>query len=264
MEDQSQGQSEGQGAPQPPAPQAPVKAEYRIGDWLGKAWKLATAQIWPMVLLGVIGIIIPGALTGAVSFPIGFAIGQAIDNQIVAQLVSGLLGGIAGWIITAVVITQLMVGIFAVVLAYIRTGEVNFSLLGTGFNKWTECFMLAVWPGILFAAGSALSCFVILVLPLYLALTLWYNFGQFALAEAGVTQSEAVARGLALVKSNFWYAVLLILLGMGISIAGMLGCCVGILFAAPIFWLTMGIGYNELTGGIAYVQAPEPTDQSGS
>ena len=259
MDEEKQAQPEDEGLP-PPFPAEPVKAEYRIGDWIGKAWQLATAQIWPMVLLALLGAVVPAILSWIVCFPIGFAIGKVVNNPIAAQVVAGFLGGIAGWVISALVIVQLMVGVLAVVLAYIRTGQVNYSLLGTGFNKYGDCFMLAVWPGILTVAASALSCFVLLVLPLYFALLLWYMFGQFALAETGVTHSQAVDRGLALVKSNFWAAVLLMLLGVGLGLAGALACCIGALFAVPLFWLTVGIGYVELTAVGASGPATEISD----
>ena len=252
MEEEKQDQPEVQETPPTAytAPTAsalsPAKADYRIGDWIAKAWQLATAQIWPMVLLGLLGTIPGTLLTYAVTFPVGFAVGMSVENQIAAQLIAGLLGGIIGWIISATLIAPLMVGILAVLLNYNRTQQINYSLLGTGFGKWTDSFMIGIWPGLLIFIPSAIPCLAVLILPLFFAALLWYNYALISLSEPGMTHSQSADRGYALIKSNFWYGVLLMLTGAGIGLAGAIACCVGTFFAAPLFWLVVAIAYDDL------------------
>lgn len=227
----------------------PVRSEYRIGEWMSRAWDLSTKQIWPMVLLGVL-ITVPGTVIGMViGFPLRSGVGVALeDNSLAANLIGSFLGAMVSWPVSAAVITPLVVGVVAVLLNYTRTNAMDLSLLGTGYRKWKECFVLGIWPGLLVVLPSAVPCLVIL-LPLVLAAYMWYAFAQIALAEPGATQSRASDRGLALVKSNFWYAVLLMLVGVGVGILGALACGVGIFFAMPLFWLAVATGYDQLTRG---------------
>lgn len=141
-----------------------------------------------------------------------------------------------------------MVGAAAVVLNYVRSGEFEWSLIWTGFRRWTSSFLLGLWPGGLYAVFGLLPFLYILV-PIPLALYLWLTFAYFSLAEDGATYGYAVRNGLRLVTGSFWPAVLFALIALVGQLAGVVACCIGVFLTIAFVQVLEAVAYNSLMRG---------------
>jgi len=236
----------------------PGQPNYKLGQWLGDAWRLFKARILELVALILLGIV-PMLVLMAVVFPLQFAVmGRAGEPPSFRLVPTGMdvLTSVIAALVSAAVYTPFMVGAAAVVLNYVRAGLIDWGLIWTGYRKWSSSLLLGIWPGGISTVCTLFPVLAILV-PVWLAVLLWTTFATFSLSESGTTYSQAVDHGLRLIKISFWQAVLFYLVAVLVSISGIVACCIGVLFTSALFQVLVAVAYNDLTRSMPLTRGAE-------
>ena len=209
--------------------------------------------IFQMVIIGVIG----GA-GGAGGVGGQQALGVTFGLQFVQNVIS--------WIVTA----YLMVGFAQFAIQNVRTenpgldsllitGSRIFPIMGTMFC-YNIIALLFLAPGLAVMIGGAVvleggadeGLFFTLVvagmllyfLGLMLATALFWPV-PFMLADRSSHYLQGIADALKMSKKHFGLSILLVLAYFGLSLAGVLACCVGILFAFPLAFILQAVAYDR-------------------
>lgn len=215
------------------------RPQYDIVLWFGQAWRLFKAK--PFMLAAVMLIqFFAGCLVFLPRYVFFLSHSKLVVQRLEFRLIYLLL--------YAVFLTPLVVGAFAVMLNYVRTGLFGWEPLGKGFRKWGDCFMLGLWPSAISGIFGWFPCFYSLLLfPIELLLALWINFTALGLCEEDVRYRQALSKGFSLITMNFWQAMLFQLFVFVIGSVGVFACCVGIFFSYALSQLLLAVGYNNLT-----------------
>jgi hypothetical protein len=263
VEDFSKDEQAQEGKPEEPQQAVeqtpPGPPSYKLDEWLAQAWSLFKARILELVALQLLTIVamIPAM---AIYIPLSFALQQYNEHPQIFPLApngwSILISGIS-LIVCAAFVIPYEVGMAAVVLNYVRTGEFAWNLIWTGYRKWGICFLAGLFPGVIVNIPN-LSWVLYILFPIWLAAGLWLLFSYYSLSESGASYGQAITHSLRLVRVSFWWGILFFLLAMVISFAGAIACCIGVFFSAAYFQILVAVAYNDLSRSL------QAADQSGA
>ena len=234
---------------QPPLPQVEavntqrwaeeiVARDYQIdiGNCIKRAWNLWKANFGLMVAVNLV----VGLLLGGIGALISLAVRVPIGFQTTAGSVAGF---VANSLWCFVFGGALMGGLFAFNLKLIRGQPASFADVFAGFGK---------------AFGSLTATNIVMTLLVYLGLALCLIPGIY-LAIAWVFALplvidkklgfwEAMELSRKVVTKNWWTVFALALLAGLIGSAGIVVCCIGILFTVPLTYAVLMYAYEDIFG----------------
>ncbi len=174
------------------------------------------------------------ALQGGVS-----GVMQANNQPEIAALVD-LGGSVVSWAIQF----YLGIGLTQMMLKLARGRRAEFNDLFEGGPRFLPVFGVSLLFGLATFAG-----FLMLIIPGIIVLLLWWPCYYLVVDEkTGVIESFGAAR--AVTEGNVGTTFLMWLTGLGISLLGLLACCIGLLFAYPLVEMMKCVAYLMMSGQI--------------
>lgn len=230
-----------------------MPTQIEAGEVLSRTWEIFQKQL---------GILVGGYL---IMVGIGFAVQMA--EQLLQVLVMFLFlgaagggggGGAGGPPVLLLVLTYGMgFGFFFLNLA------VN-SFLGAGFThlllkvargehaEFTDVFsgrpffVRYFFGNLLFGLMVGFGLVLLIVPGVYLALMFWPFMYVIIDRDAGI--GESFQRAQTLTSGNYMACFVLGLAALGAQIAGLLACCIGVVFSAPFAMLLFAVAYCRMSG----------------
>lgn len=190
------------------------------------------------------------------------------DSDLAALAVVGLGIYVLFWVVSSAVLMILTAGFMYFFIAALRSGEANIGLLFIGFRPphWSRIPLAgAIWwlaaiaavivfvlPGAIItilthSEIAAIISPVLCVFPLvYLSVAAGYSFPLIIDRELGAMESLLLS---CKTVHRQWFPAfgLLLIIGL-IMVAGILACCVGVVFTAPLAYLIWSQAYRQLFG----------------
>ena len=225
-----------------------TRPEVRTGDWISKAWQLVTRgnNLWMFVvvtlivlavslILGQLGSMIAGQpaypgprakLDPAEFFRLflpSFGVQMLINTLIIGPLTS---------LLTA--------GAYAISLHLIDTGKMDLGKLAVPFQHFWQIFLAGLLIG-LFSTIAALFC----VIPFFFVQAL-YLFPLFLIMDRKLSFWDAMEESRRTAQQNWLGFVGFFFALVGVSLLGLLACCIGLLVASPVVWVAIALAYREL------------------
>jgi hypothetical protein len=249
-----------------PVPMSPGKINFQ--ECFAKGWECYKANF---------GISVAAAL---IIFAISFLVQIPMSVAQIAAEAAGKdsdLGAlvIVGWaiyvffsVVSSAVLMIMTAGFIYFLIAALRSGEANIRLVFIGFRSpyWSRILLAgAIWwlvaiaavivfvlPGVIITilTHSEIAAIIspaLCVFPLvYLTVAAGYSFPLIIDRELGAMESLRLS---CKTVHRQWFPAfgLLIIIGL-IMAAGILACCVGVIFAAPLAYLIWAQAYRQLFG----------------
>jgi hypothetical protein len=207
-----------------------------IGSCIKRAWNLWKANLGLMVAVNlVLGLLLGGIgalISLAVHVPIGFhTIAGSVAGFVASMFWAFAVGG------------ALTGGLFAFNLKLIRGQRADFSDAFAGFGK---------------SFGALTATYIVMTLLVYLGLVLCLIPGiylaiawVFALPlviDKNMRFWEAMELSRKVVTKNWWMVFALVLLAGLVGAAGIVACCIGILFTVPLTYAILMYAYEDIFG----------------
>ncbi len=195
--------------PQPLPSSVALPAEFRVWEFIGRAWDIMKPH-W-LVLAGM------------------FFIQVAISAV-------PYLGGCVQFIIGGAI----MVGIWRAVLGMIGGRKPDVGMMFQGFDRFGDAFLAYLVSGILICLG--LIC---LIVPGIILAIMWM-FTYAVIGETGLGFWEAMRESARLTEGYRWRLFLLVLACGLIAILGLLVFCLGLFVAMAVIFTAFGLAYRFL------------------
>jgi hypothetical protein len=236
-------------ATQPPPPQVEavntqrwadeiVARDYEIdiGGCIKRAWNLWKANFGLMVVVNLV----VGLLLGGIGALISLAVRVPIGFHTTAGAVAGF---VANTLWCFVVAGALMGGLFAFNLKLIRGQPAGFADAFAGFGKsfvaLTATYIVTI---LLIYLGLALC----LIPGIYLGIA--WVFALPLVIDRNLGFWEAMELSRKVVAKNWWMVFALVLLAGLVGAAGIVACCIGVLFTAPLTYAVLMYAYEDIFG----------------
>ncbi len=194
-------------APAPPA--VPLPSEFRVWEFIGRAWDLVKPH-W-LVLAGMFFI------------------------QVAMSCVP-YLGGCVQLIIGGAI----MVGIWRALLGVVAGRKPSVGMMFEGFDRFGDAFLAHLVSTILILLG-----FVCLIAPGIILAIMWM-FTFPVIGETSLGFWEAMRESARLTEGYRWRLFLLLLACMLVGMLGALVFCVGIFVAMPVNFTALALAYRFL------------------
>jgi uncharacterized membrane protein len=202
-------------------------------------------------------------LVGVVYFAVFMALSMVIG--IVTALIQAALFGIssnrmdtasaagaASAMMAISLITQLIIQVFSL---YIGLGLTRIGLnlvagkpvsVGLLFSQGDK-LLRAIGATFLFMVMAGVGFLLLIVPGIYITL----RYGQYmvAIVDRNLGVIDSLAYSSSITTQNRWNVLLLGLLATAICFAGMLACGIGLIFAAPVAWLSYLVAYRWMQYG---------------
>lgn len=134
-------------------------------------------------------------------------------------------------------------------LKVLRGEQVEVSEVFSGGRFFWRSLGATILFGLLLIAG-----FICLIAPYFFVLLVLWPFAWVLVdRDCGVIDSFRYAHEAT--TGNYLACIVLALAALGVSIAGVLACCIGIIFTNPFVWLFFGAAYCGMTGQLSMRRA---------
>jgi uncharacterized membrane protein len=205
----------GQAPPPQPLPSSvALPAEFRVWEFIGRAWDIMKPH-W--LVLGAM-FLIQGLIFGGPNVVVHFS----------GNFVQFIIGG------------AIMVGIWRAVLGMIGGRKPDVVMMFQGFDRFGDAFLAYLVSGILICLG--LIC---LIVPGIILAIMWM-FTYAVIGETGLGFWEAMRESARLTEGYRWRLFLLVLACVLIAILGLLVFCLGVFVAAAVDFTALGLAYRFL------------------
>lgn len=223
---------------------------------LKHAFELTKRQFGNILLVGLVyfGILI--GLSLVIGFIQGLTTGFSPSGVggTTEPSVASVAALVVAQIINQVVSMFLGLGLTKIALNLVSGKDVSVGMLFGEGGKLLRAMGAAILFGLMVGIG-----FLFLVFPgVYLAL----RYGQFlnAIVDKNLGVFESFKYSASITTNNKLNIFLVWVLGFLVTIAGMLACFVGLIFAGPVVWLTFTVAYRWMQfGRIAASDKPGTT-----
>ncbi|OLC52993.1 MAG: hypothetical protein AUH92_06820 [Acidobacteria bacterium 13_1_40CM_4_69_4] len=199
-------------APGPPA--TPLPAEFRVWEFIGRAWDLVK-RYW--LVLGAM-FFIQGLIIG----------GPNIAVHYMGTVVQFVIGG------------AIMVGIWRAILGVVAGRKPDVGMMFQGFDRFADAFLGYLVMAILTALG-----FVCLIVPGIILAIMWL-FTFPVIGETGLGFWEAMRESARLTEGYRWRLFLLLLAFIPVTLLGALVCCVGVFISTAVNFTALALAYRFL------------------
>lgn len=213
---------------QPPYGGAPGPASYSATAAIGYGWKAFTTFTGPLIVAGILALVVPGIVQG---------IGSVITGGSVLEASGSTDGGSFAFdfnplalvfnIASAVLTMILSAGAIRIAFDVVDGRHPSLSTMFDRIN-FGQLIIASIVLGALTTLGLML-CILPGVAVMFLTyLTTYFIIGK---EQDAIT---AIKSSVSLTAANFGAVLLFALLAVGVSVLGVLACCVGIVVAYPI------------------------------
>jgi hypothetical protein len=226
----------------PPGAEVPGAATVPYGQpqpWTaGEALTLAWArfkEFAPVLVLAYLLNLVLSIVVGQAGNIVTFAGGLRATSA------AGLLtaaGGVLGQIVAA----YLQVGMTRIVLDAARGKAPDLGTLFAGGGRFLPLFLVNLLFGLAILLGL-----VFLIVP-GIIIGIRYSLAPFYVVDAGMGPVEAMKASWSATRGQKGEIFVLWLAAAGISVLGMLMCCVGLLATGPIVYVAMAVAFIRMSG----------------
>lgn len=202
---------------------------------------------------------------GAMKNNLGFFI-PAVLILWVAGFIPGGLQSLSAYMGTAAAaIWSLIFGIISLVVGiFINIAQIRIGLKFCDGEVADFPDMVSDYPRFLdFLVGSilyfliVLGGFILLIIPgIYWAVR--YHFFGYLILDQGMSPVDAIKKSGQMTRGSWWQLFVFWLAMFGISILGLLACCVGLLFAIPVVLVSVAYVYRSLLAAAPAVPQEPP------
>jgi hypothetical protein len=228
-----------QGGPQGPGLAAGQPQPWEIGEVYTRAWEIYKAN-WG-VLTGAL--VVLGLCSFVPAWGVSFGL-IASGNGPGSGLYTGVSFGTNLLVLT--VYSFLMIGYIRILLTAARGGTPEFATLFSGGPKFLPFLGLTLLTGI----ASWIGLIFLVVPGIIIGLGLWAAPYFFVDADLGVVESMTASWNA--MRGQKLNVFLFGLVGGFIMLGGMIACCVGVLAAAPVYFVGVVIVFLRISGrGVA-------------
>jgi uncharacterized membrane protein len=99
---------------------------------------------------------------------------------------------------------------------------------------------------------------ILLIIPgIYWAVR--YHFFGYLILDQGMSPVDAIKKSGQITRGSWWHLFVFALAMFGISLLGILACCVGLLFAIPVIIVSTAYVYRSLLAAAPAVVEPQPS-----
>ncbi|MGY8770176.1 MAG: hypothetical protein ACKVH8_17300 [Pirellulales bacterium] len=190
------------------------------------------------ILVGA-GVVVIG-ITYAIAFPLGFV--QAALKQNSPEL--GVVVSIGGQLLLNIIQIFLGIGQAKIALKVARKESVEFSELFSGGPQFLPVFGASILFGLAVVLG-----FLLLIIPGVLLLLFFWPF-YFLVVDEKRRVMESFSTAYEIGSINAGNTFIIWLLSLGIMLLGVIACCIGVIFAAPLVTMLWATAYLQMTGQI--------------
>ncbi len=242
------------GSPQGPNPYAPPVAAgvaptqasagaaqpWEIGEVISQGVEL-TKRHWPVLIFApLVAQIIP-AVVGVIFQTIGVQVIGGTGGSIVA---------LTGSLVQNLMSIFFMVGLTRIFVAAARGEAPEFGVLFSGMDRFGAVFVTAFIMGIAIMIGM-----VLLVVP-GVILALGLGLSIYLCVDMRESPIDALKRSWELTNGHKMKIFLFALVSVGLALAGLIACVVGVFVAYAIIWSGWAIIYTRLTGTASAAAMP--------
>jgi uncharacterized membrane protein len=231
---------------------AAAARNYPMGSF-SDAWKILVSSPFDFIVATLIVSTLSGVVSSVTNAFIDIpskAIAQALcrvsDAAVYAAVIIVVVSSLLNFLITIVILAPIYCGYSTYMLRKIRGERPDFSVLFSGF---TQFLFTSAMAGLCFSLASGLG-FSLCVLP-GLIVSALSMFMYFVIADGETSVSGVFSRSASLFTRNFGINLLFFIVAGLIGISGILACCIGVLFTAPLSYIAIALVYNHLSGGAA-------------
>jgi uncharacterized membrane protein len=227
---------------------APGSEPINVGACMQRGFELTKRQFGTILLVGVVYFAVISSLTVLLSLVIGITQSVLATPGPPHDMYTTSTATGTGLMIVTQLISQVFslfigLGLTRIGLNLVSGKPVSVGMLFGEGNKLLRVIGASILFGFIVCAG-----FLLLIVPgIYLSL----RYGQYMLAivdrDLGVIESFRYASSLT--TNNRGNLLLFGLLAMAILLAGMLACGLGLIFAAPVVWLSYLVAYRWMQYG---------------
>lgn len=250
--------------------QAPT-GKVDVGECCSKAWAAYKSNFGPCLVAFVIVVVI------SIGVQVPMSVIQAIFEIQMGQLGQGAEFGalqmvgvgafLVMWVISTSVSMIITAGIMYFYISVLR-GHPEYGRIFSGFrganwwkilaagSLWTVAFVLGiailVVPAVLLSTSMNMPSLIfvgaaIAIIPVvYFSVALVYALPL--IIDQNLGPIEALMSSFRSVNPQWWQVFAIFLLVVLLSFAGVLLCCIGMLFTLPLAYLILGEGYRQLFG----------------
>ncbi|CAM3171721.1 hypothetical protein NODU109028_01340 [Nocardioides dubius] len=213
---------------QPPYGGAPGPASYSATAAIGYGWKAFTTFTGPLIVAGILALVVPGIVQGIGSVITGGSVFEASGSTDGGSFAFdfnplALVFNIASAVLTMI----LSAGAIRIAFDVVDGRQPSLSTMFDRIN-FGQLIIASIVLGALTTLGLML-CILPGVAVMFLTyLTTYFIIGK---EQDAIT---AIKSSVSLTAANFGAVLLFALLAVGVSVLGVLACCVGIVVAYPI------------------------------
>jgi phage FluMu protein Com len=210
-----------------------------VSDVISHAWECWKRDLGILVVASLVA----GFASQVVAIPAGIVIAvlRANGEHEIAAIVNG-----ASSLLSMPIQVYFMMGLMAISLASARGQQVE---LGMIFYR-ADNTMGALGAILLFMFLIFLAVLACIIPGILVALFFWPFYFLVVDKRVGLGETFSMAR--VITTGNSGATILLWLASIGISIVGLLACCVGFIFAYPLTQVMWATGYLMMSGQLQF------------
>jgi hypothetical protein len=218
----------------------PAAPNVRLGEWISEGWDLFTKQwqTWVLIVLTFVVISVVVMIPGAMLAELVDAGREDAEGPSAAGMLLSFLGNILSLIIS----NFLLAGGFRAAFKQLRGEQIS---VGDLFSA-SDVFMWLVPAQLLISLITTIGI-VLCVVPGLIANGLLF-FSVPLIVAAGLGPFEAMQRSFETTKQNIlMFTLFPIVIGF-LAAIGLLGCGIGVLATAPLYFTITAVAYRDIFG----------------
>lgn len=210
-----------------------------IGPIFSYASRVWSENLGLLVGCTVVIFVISGAIGGVSGF-VGEALALRGDDVVVAVLAQNAISWTGNLI-------QLFLGIgmTRISLALARKQPADFNMLFGGGDRFLPLLGTSIIAGIVLVFG-----FLLLIIPgILLALFFWPFY--YYVVDRQCPAMDSFGQGYEIAKYNVGTSFVLAIMGIGLTLIGVIALCIGVIFTAPLIGMLWSTAYLMMKGELA-------------
>lgn len=243
--------------------QQPTRADVRW-EWIGEGWELFTKQ-WQnwivMALIAAVAVIVVMIPFYVLQFGAEIAASRSDTSEISGAIVGGsILLRLVMQVVITVLTSLLSAGFYQAAFKQLRGGQVSVQDMKGVFQHLGPMLGAGIIIGLLQGIGTLLC-----IIPGFIVMGL-FMFTFPLIVERNLGMFDAMSASLDVTKKNIiMFTLFAIVVQVLIPIVGAIACCVGLLVAYPLVFLTYACAYRDcyglpgISGYDSYTPPPPPS-----
>ncbi|MDA9357046.1 DUF975 family protein [Flavobacteriaceae bacterium] len=208
-------------------------------DSLSGMWGIAIGGVLIYTLISVVLNFIAGIIAGIIAVNVTPDTLSEAEAEILSQGISTL----TSLPISIFIAPPLVVGLLIFSLNVSRNSEPEISDLFLGFKKqWGKYILANLLLGFLLSVG-----FILLIIPGIIAALMFSQVFYILAEDDDIGVVEAFQKSTSMMKGNKTSLFLVYLINFGISLLGLLTCCIGFIWIIPYTSVVLAKFYDEVS-----------------